>query len=86
MLLATMAVNYVFIINLEISKPFKSYIGEGSVNNFLNRMLEKINIVVIWWKNILTKNLRWLKKMKRILRTLLNVGFVTMFMMMVMLK
>ena len=47
MLLATMALNYVFIINLEISKPFKSYIGEGSVNNFLNRMLEKINIVVI---------------------------------------
>ena len=31
-----------------------------------------------WWNNILTKNLRWIKKIIKIVRTLLNVGSVTM--------
>ena len=39
---------------------------------------KEINIAVTWWKNILTKNLWWLKKTIKILRTLLNVQSVTM--------
>ena len=40
------------------SKPFKSYLGEVSVYNFINSMFKKNkNIAVMWWKNILTKNL-----------------------------
>ena len=31
-----------------------------------------IDNVVMWWKNILTKNLGWLKKIMKILKTLLN--------------
>ena len=60
-------------------KPFKSYLGEVSVYNFINSMIKKNkNVAVMWWKNILTKNLWWLKKTLKILRTLLNVRIVIM--------
>ena len=61
----------------KLIKPFQSYIGENSVYSFSNSMIKETKIATIA-KNILTKNLWWLKKMMKILRTLLNVGFVTM--------
>ena len=33
----------------KLSKPFKSYLSKDAAY--------KVNIVVMWWKNILTKNL-----------------------------
>ena len=42
--------------------------------------LKKGNIAATWWKNIITKNLQWLKKTTKLLRTLLNVVSVTMIM------
>ena len=41
---------------------------------------------VVMKKNILTKNLWWLKKEMKTLRTLLNVGFVIMTISIMMLK
>ena len=37
-------------------------------------------------KNFPTKKLRWLKKTKKILRTLQNVGYLTMIMLIMILK
>ena len=65
----------------KFSKPFKTHLDENAVYNF-----KKVNIAVMWWKSILTKNLWWLKKIMKILRTLLNVRFVTMIMLVMMLK
>ena len=41
---------------------------------------KKINIVVMWWKNIFTGNL---KKLMKILKNLLNVGSLTILILMV---
>ena len=70
----------------KFSKPLKSYLGEDAVYNLISSMIKEVNIVVLWWKNILTKNLWWLKKTMKILRTLLNVEFVTMILLIMMLK
>ena len=50
----------------KFSKPFKSYLGKDTVYNSISSMIEEINIVVMWWKNVLTKNLRRLKKKTKI--------------------
>ena len=70
----------------KFSKPLKSYLGEDGVYSLISSMVKEVNIVVLWWKNILTKNLWWLKKTMEILRTLLNVEFVTMILLIMMLK
>ena len=45
-------------VDNKFSKPFKTYLGENSVYNFINNMIEKkINIPVMWWKKISTNNL-----------------------------
>ena len=52
----------------KFSKPFKLYLGKDAVYNFISSMVKgssdgnivgsrKGNIVVMWWKNILTRNL-----------------------------
>ena len=46
----------------------------------------KVNFALILWKNILTNNLWWLKKMIKISKTLVNVKFVIMVMLRVMLN
>ena len=62
---------------------FKTYLGKEAVYSFNNNMIEEVNIVANGWKNILAKNLCWLKKAMKILRTLLNVTFVTMIMLVI---
>ena len=64
------------------SKLFKTYLGEDSVYNFINSRIAESK----YCKNISAKILWKLKKMLKILKTLLNVEFVIMFMLMVMLK
>ena len=49
-------------------------------------MIEKSKYYTDVMKNILTNNLWWLNKMMNILETLLNIGFMIMFMLMTMLK
>ena len=39
------------------SRPFKSYLSEDVVNNFISSMIKGKNIPVMWRKNTLTKNL-----------------------------
>ena len=39
----------------KFSKPFKSYLGEDAVTILLIVCSKKINILVMWWENILTK-------------------------------
>ena len=62
MLLVVTVINwYVLMINLvhvndKFSKPFTSYLGEDAVI-LLAVWLKKVNIVVMWGKNILTNNL-----------------------------
>ena len=43
-------------------KPFKSYLGEDVVCNFINSMTEKSKLCIDIKKNKLTRNLWWLKK------------------------
>ena len=62
-------------VDNKFSKPFKSYYGEDAVWNFINSMIEESKSVVKWWKNLLTKNLWWLKKIMKIFRTLLMLDF-----------
>ena len=69
----------------KFSKPFRSYLGEDAVYKFINNLIKKVNNVVIWWKKIITRNLWWLKKMIKILKTLLNVGSLIILMLMMML-
>ena len=59
-----------------LSKLFKSYLEEYAVYNFIKRMIEGSKHCSIVMKNVLLKNLWWIKKMMKILKTLLNVGFV----------
>ena len=70
----------------KFSKSFKLYVDENVVCNFISSMVQKVDIVAMWWKNMLTKNLWSLKKIIKILRTLLNVGSAIMIILMVMLK
>ena len=65
-------------IDDKFSKLLKLYLGEDGVYNFVNSMIEENTAVMT--------NLKWLKKMLKIVRALLNVGFVIMVMLMVMLK
>ena len=46
----------------KFSKPFQSYLGGKDAVYFIIVWSKKVNIEVMRWKNILTKNLSWLKK------------------------
>ena len=50
----------------KFSKPFKSYWCKDAAYDYDWR---KLSIVVMWWKIILAKNLRWLNKKRKIFRT-----------------
>ena len=41
----------------KFSKPFRSYLGENAVYNFINSLIKKVNNVVIWWKKNYNKEL-----------------------------
>ena len=49
-------------VNDKFNKSFKTYLGENSVHNFMNIMIEESRYCSDMTKNILTKNLGWLKK------------------------
>ena len=70
----------------KFSKPFKSYLDEDVVYNFISRMIEASKYYSDVIKTILTKNLWWLKKIMKILRTLLNAESLIMLILTVMLK
>ena len=66
-------------VDNEFSKPFKSYLGEDAIYNFINSMIEESKYCSDVMKKHFNKELK-------ILKTLLNVGPVTMVMLIMMLK
>ena len=73
-------------VNDKFSKYFNEYLREDTVYNFIDSMIEESKYCSDVIKNILRKNLGWLKKTIKILRTLLNVGSARMIMLIKMLK
>ena len=61
---------------------FKSYLGEDTVYNFINSLVEESTYCTDVMKKHFNKKLVMTKRDLNILRTLLNVGFVTMVMLM----
>ena len=72
--------------NDKFSEPFKTYLGEDAVYNFVNSMIKESNYCSDMIKKHLNKELVITKEDMKILRTLLNVGCVTMIMLIIMLK
>ena len=68
------------------SMPFKSYLAKDVVYNFISSIVEESKYCSDVIKNILTRNLWWLKTTMKILRILLNIESVIMIIIMVMLK
>ena len=53
----------------KFSKPFKTYLDENDIYDFINSMIEESKYCSdVMKKKKLTKNLRWLKKTMKILR------------------
>ena len=71
----------------KFSKPFKTYLGEGAVYNFIDTMIEESKCCREVIKKYFNKELVMNKKDTiNILRTLLNFGSVKMIMLITMLK
>ena len=70
----------------KFSKPFKSYLDQHGVYNFINSMTEEIKYHTNIMKKHYKRELVMPKMMIKILKHLLNVGFVIMFLLSVMLK
>ena len=62
---------------------FKSYLGEDTIYNFINSLVEESTYCTDVMKKHFKKKLVMTKRDLNILRTLLNVGFVTMVMLMI---
>ena len=75
-------------VNDKFSKSFETYLGEDAVYTFISSMIKESNIVMKWWRNILTKNFWLLKKTisLRTLRTSLRVESVVIIILILMLK
>ena len=85
LLFAAMDVNqYVSMISLV--SFFKSYLGEDVVYNFINSMIEESKYCTDIRKKDFNRELVMTKMIMKILKTLRSVGFVIMFMLMVILK
>ena len=67
----------------KFSKPFKSYLGEDRVCNFISSMIEESRYCSDVMKTHFNKEL---KRIMKILRTQLNIGSVIMTILIVMLK
>ena len=61
---------------------FKSYLGEDTIYNFINSLVEESTYCTDVMKKHFNEKLVMTKRDLNILRTLLNVGFVTMVMLM----
>ena len=59
----------------KFSKPFKPYVREDAVCNFINSMIKESKYYSEAIIKLLTKNLWWLKRIMKFLRTLLKFGF-----------
>ena len=70
----------------KFSKPFKTYVGEDAVYNFINSMTEENKYFSEVIKKHFNKELVMTKEDIKILRTLLNVGFVIKIILIMMLK
>ena len=68
----------------KFSKPFKSYIGEDSLYNFISCMIEESKYCSNVMEKHFNKKLVMTKKTMKILRTLLNIRSVIMIILMVM--
>ena len=85
LLFAAMDVNqYVSMISLV--RFFKSYLEEDVVYNFINSMTEESKYCTDIRKKDFNRELVMTKMIMKILKTLRSVGFVIMFMLMVILK
>ena len=70
-------------VNDKFNKPFKSYLGEDKVYNFINSMVDESKCC----NDVMKKHFyRELVMIMTIQCTLLNAGFVIMLMLKVMLK
>ena len=74
MLLAVMDINQCVDDKFSNSKPFKIYLGKDPVYNFINSMIEE------------SKYCRLVNKNMEVLKIILNVGSVTVIMLIMMLK
>ena len=70
----------------KFSKPFKSYLNEDAVYNFISSMIKGSKYCSDVMKKHFNKELVMTKKIMEILGTLLNVGSVIMITLMLMLK
>ena len=70
----------------QFRKSFKSYLGEDSNYKFIIKIVKENKCQKDVMKNILIKDLWWIKKMIQILKVLLNIRFVIILMLMVMSK
>ena len=70
----------------KFNNPFKSYIGEYATYNYIDSMIKESKYCSQVMKKHFNKDLVMTKKIKSILRTLLNVRSVIILMLMVMLK
>ena len=70
----------------KFSKYFKSYWNKDAFNNFIKIMIEESKYCTDIMKKHFSKELLTTKKIVKILRNLLNVGFVVMIMLKAMLK
>ena len=70
----------------KFTNAFKSYLGEDAVYNFISSMIEESKYCSDVRKKHFNKELVMTKEHRTLLRTLLNVGYMTMLTLMVMLK
>ena len=75
--------NKLVCVNDKFSNPFKSYLGEDAVYNFIDSILEESKYCSDMIKKHFNQKLVITKKDEKILRTLLNIRSVIMFMLMV---
>ena len=70
----------------KFSKPFKKYLGKDAVDNFMNNVIEEYKYGSQVMKKHFNKELVMTQEDNEILKTLLNVGSVTVIMLIMMLK
>ena len=70
----------------KFSKSFKSYLGEDTIYNFISSIVKESKYCSDVTKKHFNKELLMIKKIMRILRTLLNVGPVIIIILILMLK
>ena len=73
-------------VNNKFSKPSKNYLGKDAVDNFINNMIEENKYCSEVMKKRFNKELVMTKEDNKDLRALLNVGSVTMVLLIMMLK